>query len=121
MNEFRINTSNTGGSALTGSGAINLTIQPPISCRLLEARLSLDEPATDLSSFAINLDSGLGAAWDSILAAPDPVAQDLSVVTSWRYADPVPPIVFHDDRIVVSWPNAGGVTWALDIIVDAGK
>ena len=102
----------------TGAEAVNIAIpnQPGASAyRLLEVRLHLNEAAADLSSFAVSLDSELGAAYDSVLAAPDP-DEDLTVVTSWRYADPVPPVIFPGDTLKITWPNAGGKTWAIEVI-----
>jgi len=100
----------------TGSGAVNITIQPTVRYyRVAEVRLHLSAAATDLDDFSVAIDSGLGSAYDSVLAAPDPI-EDLSVVTSWRYADPVPPIVFGDDKLVITWPNAGAKTWAIEVI-----
>jgi len=64
---------------------------------------------------AVSLDSRLGDEYDHELAAPD-TNEDLTAVTSWRYADPVPPVIFPGDAVKVAWPNTGNVAWAVEII-----
>ena len=108
MNEFRI-------SSATGEGIMALTIDRADIYRLAEVRLTLSGVVTDLDEFIIRLDSELGADYDTILATPDP-NDDLAAATSFRFADPVPPVIFPGDKVLVNWPNAGTVTWAIDII-----
>ena len=115
MKEFRMTSIHTGGAPLTGNGPIALAIRRENAYGLAEMRLTLGAPAADLSSFALRLDAENGPAFDHILAAPDP-NEDLAVVTSFRYADPVPPAIFPGDSVSITWPNAGGVVWAIDII-----
>jgi len=115
MNEFRMNTKHTGGVALTGAEAIALTLQVSDVYKLAEVRLTLGAVSADLDDFVISLDSEMGAAWDSILAAPDP-NDDLAAALAFRFADPVPPVIFPGDKVKIVWPNAGGKAWAIDII-----
>jgi len=115
MNEFRMTSSHTGGAALTGNGAVNLVIENNNTYKLAEMRLTLGTVSTDLADFSVRLDSEMGAPFGHILGAPDP-DDDLFVTTSFRIADQVPPIIFPGDKVVITWPNAGGVIWAIDLI-----
>lgn len=99
----------------TGLAAVDISIPFDTTYRLTEVRLTLSAAAADLDEFAVGLDSAQGAAFDTVLAAPDP-AEDLSTVTSWRFADPSPPVIFSGDSLTITWPNAGGVTWAIEVI-----
>ena len=115
MKIFRMNASHAGGSALTGAAAIDLSFDFSMPYLLREVRLKLSAVTTDLDDFVISLDSETGAAYDSIIAMPD-ATEDLTVVTTFRYADPVPMIIFPGDRVKVEWPNTGTKTWAVDVI-----
>ena len=115
MNFFRMTTSHTGGAALTGAEAIALTITNNQAYRLAEVRLTLGAVSADLADFVVSLDSEIGAAWDTILATPDP-NEDLANALAFRFADPAPPVIFPGDKVKIVWPNAGGKTWAIDII-----
>ena len=115
MNFFRMTTKHTGGAALTGNGAISLTVQVPEAYKLAEVRLTLGAVSADLATLVISLDSEMGAAWDTILATPDP-NEDLAAALAFRFADPAPPVIFPGDKVKIVWPNAGGKTWAIDII-----
>ena len=108
MNEFRIDNA-------TGEGIVAITIDREDLYKLAEIRLTLSAATTDLGEFVVRLDSELGADYDTILATPDP-NDDLAAATSFRFADPVPPVIFPGDKVLINWPNAGLVTWAIDII-----
>jgi hypothetical protein len=101
----------------SGSGAIAISLQQKQAYKLAEVRLTLSAATTDLGDFAVSLDSELGTAFNTVLCRPDS-EEDLTVVTSFRYADPVPPIVFPGDVLMVAWPNTGTKTWAVEIIID---
>ena len=103
------------GAAHSGNGAVSITIEKKQLYRLAEVRLTLGAVVADLDAFAVRLDSALGAGFDHLLAAPD-ANEDLAVVKSFRYADPVPPVIFPGDKVTIIWPNAGGVAWAVEII-----
>jgi len=115
MDAFRITPDLAGGTALSGTEAIDLTVQVPFTYRLAEARLTLGAVSADLGDLSITLDSELGAGFDNVISTPDP-DEDLAATTSFRYADIVPPIIFPGDAIKIAWPNVGGKAWALDII-----
>lgn len=99
----------------SGSGAIAISISKNHPFKVSEIRLTLGATSSDLGDLAVSIDSRLGAAYDHELAAPDP-NEDLTAVTSWRYADPVPPIVFPGDSLKVTWPNTGNKAWAVEIL-----
>lgn len=100
----------------TGAGAINISHSQSHAYLLKEVRLTLSAVTTDLDDLAVSIDSSLGAAYDTTLAIPDGDSADLTAITSWRYADPVPPVIIPGDVLKITWPNTGTKTWAIEII-----
>jgi hypothetical protein len=99
-----------------GTGPIAISIsKEDFQYFLAEVRLTLGTTTTDLADFSISIDSRLGAEYDHEVSSPDPDL-DLTVVTSFRYADQVPPVILKDDKLVISWPNVGGVSWGIEIL-----
>jgi len=99
----------------TGSGAIAISVTKRHPFKVAEVRLTLGATATDLGDMSVSIDSRMGSAYDHELAAPD-TNEDLATVTSWRYADPVPTIIFPGDALKVTWPNTGNKSWAVEIL-----
>jgi len=99
----------------TGDRAISETVQKDYPYFLTEVRVTLSGVVSDLASLSVYLDSHLGSEYDHLLGAPDS-SVDLSAVTSFRYADQVPPLIDPKDKLIVSWPNAGEVVWGLEIL-----
>jgi hypothetical protein len=100
----------------TGSGPISVSIsKEDFQYFLAEVRLTLGATTTDLANFSISIDSRLGAEYDHEVSSPD-TDLDLTAVTSFRYADQVPPVIKLGDKLVISWPNTGGVSWGLEVL-----
>jgi len=100
----------------TGAAAINMTVTDNLPFFVQEIRLTLSAVTTDLDDFEARIDSELGSAFDHLVCAPDGVNEDLSVVTSYRYADIVPVVIFPGDALKITWPNVGTKTWAVEVI-----
>jgi len=99
----------------TGSGAVDIEIARPQQFYVSEVRLTLSEGCSDLGDFTVIVDSELGSDFDHLLATPDP-DEDLTVVTSFRYADTAHPVLFPGDVLAIAWPNTDSVTWAVEVI-----
>lgn len=99
----------------SGAGAVAISVAKLHPFKVAEVRLTLGATSADLGDLSVSIDSRLGSAYDHELAAPD-ANEDLTLVTSWRYADPVPTIIFPGDALKVTWPNAGDKAWAVEIL-----
>jgi len=99
----------------TGAGVVAMTVTDSAPFFVKEVRLTISAATTDLEEFAVSIDSELGSEYDHLLSAPS-ADEDLSAVTSFRFADPVPPVIFPGDRLKINWPNIGTKTWAVEVI-----
>ena len=108
---------------VSGSGAMSEALDIDKDLVIREARLHLSAAATQ-ETFAIDVDSGKGVAFDIKLFAWDMSADESGNPGTvkdviWRPETLV--LVDKDDLITCSWTNTDAVTWGLSLIVSTGR
>ena len=94
----------------TGSGAIAFTLDPDINFQVSEIRIHLDAVggAGDLT---ISLDAQGGGAYDAVFKT-----QDMTAIADLFYQPPVPHSFVKGDILKITWANAGGKTYGIEVI-----
>lgn len=96
-------------STATGNAAISKTVTPSGAGALDSIRLHLSA-AGGAGNLTVTLDSGDGAAYDTVL-----LTQDMTLVTD-LFWQPDRPIELDDvDALVIAWANAAGRTYGLTV------
>lgn len=92
----------------TGSAAIAMTVAPGVQWKLIAVRLHLSA-AGGAGNLTATMDSGTGAAYDTVL-----ITEDMTSVTDYQYT-PQNPWRFEDDELDFAWANANGRTYGLEV------
>jgi hypothetical protein len=96
----------------TGTGNISKTITFTIKAKLKELRLHLSDVG-GANGITLTLDSGLGAAYDCVLAT-----QDLTSLTDYMYKPDVSHTFHAGDALVIAWTNGSERTYGLEAIIE---
>ena len=94
----------------TGAGNLAEIVAPGAACELEEVRLHL--PAVGGSNtFSVSVASGRAPEHNIVLHT-----KDMSAATDDHYQPTRPVPLLPEDSIGLSWTNAGGLTWGLEVI-----
>jgi hypothetical protein len=94
----------------TGAAALDEAMVPTSAYQIEEIRLHLSVPCAVAEDLTIQLDSGVGAAYDTTF-----VQQNMNGVQNvvWQ---PSRPLLFNNgDELDITFPNTGNATWGLEI------
>ena len=93
----------------TGNAAISKTITPGVPFALESILLHLSA-AGGAANLTVTLDSGDGAAYDTVL-----LTQDMTLVTDLLWQPDRPIELESGDKIVIAWANGAGRTYGLTL------
>jgi len=97
----------------TGSGAIAFSLAPTIHFQLNEVRIHLNG-AGGAGDLTISLDAQAGAEYDVVL-----LTQDMTAVVDIILLPVQPHDFVVGDVLKITWANAGGKTYGLDVVWSA--
>ena len=94
----------------TGSGALSLTLNTGDRVLVKELRLHLNAVG-GAGSLTVTIDNGVNAVYDTIL-----LTQDMTSVTDIHWQPTRPIELEATDKLIVSWANAGGKTYGVELL-----
>ena len=102
----------------SGTGAINHTYTPDIPVAIRQITLHLNAAPTTSENFIITVDSGRGAAYDTVVYSVNlSTASTTDVILTEQLSDL--PILIKNDVLLITFTNTDGNTWGLTVIAEA--
>ena len=96
----------------SGSGAINVTVDPQSSWFLHEVRLHLSA-AGGAGTYTVKIKSSVGDAYDVVLQS-----QDMTSATDNVFRPAQPARISSTDALQMEYANASSRTWGLEVVFD---
>lgn len=95
----------------TGAAAVSMTVAPGVAFQIEEIRVHLSAAGGAVENLTITLDSGVGAAYDTVL-----LTQAMNAVTDLVWQPPRPYIFSRGDEIDIAYANTNTRTYGIEVI-----